>query len=637
VSLQQLDKLMNDVSDLVLARNELSRQLRSSGMTTELDQAFARLSGTVAEIRDSISVVRMQPIDRLFSAIPRLLRDLSAELGKEIEFLIEGGEVEIDREMVESLRDPLTHIIRNAADHGIEIPAERIASGKPAMGRIRISARQAGNQIVLDISDDGRGINIDKLRQTAISRKLVTTQQWQALSEEARLAIIFAPGLSTAETITAISGRGVGMDVVRTNLEAVGATINLKNEEGRGFTISLLLPLTLSIIAGISVRAGGQTLAISRSSVVEILSSSNPNVLIEDIGGAKMAKVRGTRLIYAKLEDVLGLEEQASVWTNRSLVIIRPANGAVYALDVEAVIDTEELVVKPCSPLIMATGLYAGTTLPDNGKPMLLLDASGLATIIGSSQIPAQTLADGERSDDELDSATEGALSVLLFETCEGEQRALPLSIVERMEDIAVKKIFEIAGRSVVQVDGKSFELFGHVQTTQQDSIKVLRLSDGQATKYLAIGDVMDIFSVVPDRTLASSSSRFEGIVHINNTPIELLSAYSLFVGHSARRTGTSDRPLCFVQTSDDDVWERNILMPLLAASGYTISFDEDDREAAVVILQREADSVNKSDPRAIILRDNVAAMPDKDAASIYRYDRQTLLSEIEARIAGRA
>jgi two-component system, chemotaxis family, sensor kinase CheA len=633
VSLQQLDKLMNGVSDLVLARNELSRQLRSSGMTTELDQAFSRLSGTVAEIRDAISVVRMQPIGRLFSGTPRLLRDIGVELGKEFEFSIDGGDVEIDREMVESLRDPLTHIIRNAADHGIELPAERISLGKPAIGQIRVSARQAGNQIVLDISDDGRGINVDRLRQTAVSRKLLTMQQWQTLTDEARLATIFAPGLSTAEKITAISGRGVGMDVVKTNLEAVGATINLKNEEGGGFSISLLLPLTLSIIAGISVRAGGQTFALSRTSVMEILSAGNANVVIEDIGGAKMAKVRGTRLILAKLEDVLGLEEQSTAGNTRTLVIIRPANGAVYALEVEAVIDSEELVIKPCAPLIMATGLYAGTTLPDNGKPMLLLDASGLAAAIGSSQTPVQTATADQQSEVEQASDAEDSLSVLLFETCEGKQRALPLSIVERMEDIAADQIFEVAGRTVVQVGDKSFELFGRAQGAQPDLIKVLRLCDGRVTKYLAIGDVMDIFSAVPDRSLASASSHSEGIVYINGAPVELMSPYSLFVGQNGQHDAATDRPLCFVQSGNEDFWERNILMPLLMASGYAVSFNGEDREGAAVILQSEDASNFKPDPRTIILRDNVEAMPDRDMRSIYRYDRQSLLSEIEARI----
>ncbi len=634
VSLQQLDKLMNGVSDLVLARNELSRQLRSHGMTSDLDQAFSRLSGSVAEIRDSISLVRMQPIDRLFSTIPRLLRDMCIELEKDIEFSIEGGDVEIDREMVESLRDPLTHIIRNAADHGIEAPADRIANGKPASGRIHINARQAGNQIVLEIKDDGRGINVERLRQTVLSRKLMTQQQWQSLDEDARLATIFAPGLSTAETVTAISGRGVGMDVVRTNLEAVGATIHLKNEEGQGFTISLLLPLTLSIIAGLSVKAGGQLFALSRTSILEILSTTNAQVEIEDIGGAKMAKVRGKRYIYAKLEDLLDLETQATGWSARTLIIIRPANGAIFALDVEAVIDTEELVVKPCAPLIMATGLYAGTTLPDNGKPMLLLDASGLASTIGSIEgnIAFHNL---EKEAVEPVVETEGSISVLLFETMDGRRRALPLSIVDRMEDVPSSQIYKISDYLVVNVDGKSFELLEEVRNPEDTMIKMLRISDGQITKYMAIGDVIDIFTVVPDRTLSVASDSCDAIIHIESEPIELLSAYALFVGRYGQAAMKASKSVCFLEKGDG--WETNILAPLLLAAGYSVSFDEADRETAAVILKNDGTGDDSVDPRNIILRESLQSVSAIDHGSVYRYDREALLSEIETRIAGRA
>jgi two-component system, chemotaxis family, sensor kinase CheA len=636
VSLQQLDKLMNGVSDLVLARNELSRQLRAQGISNELEHAFARLSGSVAEIRDSISVVRMQPIDRLFSGVPRLLRDTCVELGKEIDFTIEGGDVEIDREMVESLRDPLTHIIRNAADHGIESPSDRVAIGKSPKGEIRISARQAGNQIAMDISDDGRGISMEKLRNTAIARKLVNPQQWNALDDDRRLALIFAPGFSTAETVTAISGRGVGMDVVRTNLEAVGATINLKNEEGQGFTISLLLPLTLSIIAGLSVKAGGQTFALSRTSIVEILSVNNNNVAIEEIGGAKMAKVRETRYLYSKLEDILGIEEKSQAWNSRSLVIIRPVNGEVFALDVEAVTDTEELVVKPCAAPIMAAGLYAGTTLPDNGKPMLLLDVSGLAAAIGTSGTKDLSRIRQTKTAVAEDAETKGAISILYFETMEEKPCALPLSIVERMEDIAVGQIFSIAGRQVVHIDEKSWPLIGNANIADQDSVKMLRLSDGVSTKYLAIADVIDILTAVPDRSFVTGSSAIEGIVHVNGAPIELLSPYHLFSDGAGFSLETSTRPLCFVEAGENDGWERSILAPMLLASGYAVSFEIADRDKAAVILQRDAVDSSSTDHRTIVLKDNIAALDPNGSGQVYRYDERSLMSEIKS-IVGKA
>jgi two-component system, chemotaxis family, sensor kinase CheA len=637
VSLQQLDKLMNGVSDLVLARNELSRQLRSQGITAELDQAFSRLSGTVAEIRDSISLVRMQPISRLFSAIPRLLRDACVELGKEIEFSISGGEVELDREMVETLRDPLTHIIRNAADHGIEKPQERIEAGKSPIGRIHIDARQVGNQIVVDIRDDGRGINLSKLRQSAINRKLVTQQQWDIMDDSARLQFIFEPGLSTAESITSISGRGVGMDVVRNNLQSIGATIDLKSNEGKGLEISLLLPLTLSIVAGLSVRAGGQLFALSRSSIVEILSTTNPQVSIEEVGSALMAKVRGTRYIYAKLEDILDLEQSSDGWGSRSLAIIRPANGATFALEVESVVDTEELVVKPCAPLIMATGLYAGTSLPDNGKPMLLLDAGGLAAEIGAAQLSSAWLDNIGVVEQDIEEDIGDTLPVLLFNAIGGRTCALPLSIVERMEDVRFDEISKLGGLHVVNENNASFHLIGLADIPESGFVKVLRITDGQQTKYYAIDDVIDIFSAVPDRTLASLDSTVDCIVHINSQPVELLSAYNLFLDGASQGFDVDARPLCFVQSDRNDGWEKIILRPLLESAGYNVSFNIAEKENAAVILQNADTDDAANDPRTILLRSSIKAMSNDNLGSIYRYDRLQLLSAIESRMVGKA
>jgi two-component system chemotaxis sensor kinase CheA len=346
VSLSLLDNLMSGVSDMVLARNEVSRQLRKVSSNADLDVSFARLSSTVAELRDAVGMMRMQHIDKLFSALPRLVRDIAIELGKEIELRIDGGEVEVDREMVEALRDPLTHILRNAADHGIESTDERRVAGKDPVGHIRVSARQSGNQIIIEIADDGRGINVDKLGIRAIAANVATVGEWQAMSPRARLDTIFTPGLSTADSVTSISGRGVGMDVVRNNLQAIGGTIELENHEGHGLKITLRLPLTLSIIAGLSVRAGSQIFGIARGSVVEMVSTSNPNVKFEGLGGRKIVSIRNIRYPFKSLEDILGIAQGADIpGESRTLIVMRPAVGANFVLEVAAVIDNEELVV----------------------------------------------------------------------------------------------------------------------------------------------------------------------------------------------------------------------------------------------------------------------------------------------------
>lgn len=635
VSLALLDKLMNGVSDLVLARNEVSRQLRRVGATTEIDHAFGRLSSTVAEMRDAIGMMRMQHIDRLFSSLPRLLRDICIDLGKQIELTVEGSEVEVDREMVEALRDPLTHILRNAADHGIESPEQRRAVGKDPVGHIRVVARQSGNQILVEISDDGRGIDVEKLGQKAMARKLLTAGQWQKMSDRAKLETIFAPGLSTAEAVTAISGRGVGMDVVRNNMHAIGGTIDLENNEGYGLKITLRLPLTLSIIAGLSLRAGGQIYGISRSSVVEIISTSNRNVEIEEIGGMPIAKVRGDRLAYAKLETILGVPEvECSQSLARSLVIVRPAVGATFALDVEAVVDNEELVVKPGAPLVMATGLYAGTSLPDNGRPMLLLDASGLAAAIGvESDLFELT---NMRHDAPDQQETRRADSGLLFEAMDGTTRAIRLAAVDRMEDMDRGLFHQLGGRLCVSVDDNLYDVKGLDTLPQTDSVKLLRLSDGSATVFLAVADVIDIFALDGEIAPSRLPELYEGIVHVDGKPVEILNSYSFFEANPNEvRSHDSQRPLCFIDAARNDGWEQNVLGPLLTATGYEISFDEADRERAAVVLVRGASTGDlPKDGRLVALRDTVQTGADEQG-SIYRYDRMALLTAIESKVAG--
>jgi len=635
VSLTLLDKLMNGISDLVLARNEVSRQLRRVGSDNEIDQAFGRLSSTVAEMRDAIGMMRMQHIDRLFSTLPRLLRDICIELGKQIELTVEGSEVEVDREMVEALRDPLTHILRNAADHGIEDPEQRRSVGKDPVGHIRVVARQSGNQILIEISDDGRGIDVEKLGQRAIARKLLTSSQWQNMPERAKLETIFAPGLSTAEAVTSISGRGVGMDVVRTNMHAIGGSIDLENYEGQGLKITLRLPLTLSIIAGLSLRAGGQIYGISRSAVVEIVSVSNRSVEIEEIGGMPVAKVRGERLAYAKLETILGVAEMEGSQSARSLVIIKPAVGATFALDVEAVVDNEELVVKPGAPLIMATGLYAGTSLPDNGKPMLLLDASGLAAEIGVEQdlfemANRNQVTDAEQNKQDADSG-------LLFQTLDGTVQAIRLAVVDRIEDVDGSAFHQVGGRLCVSVEQVLYDAKGLKTLPDAGAtVKMLRLSDGSTSVFLAVADVIDIFAL--DREIAPSllPEVYEGIVHVDGKPVEVLNSYSFFEARPGENPiGISQRPLCFVDASCDDGWAQNILAPLLSASGYEVSFDPTDQSRAAVVLANGANTQKTAgDGRVVALRDSLQ-VKDEERGSIYRYDRLGLLSAIESKIAG--
>ena len=378
LSVELLDRVMSTVSDMVLARNELARRLRESPSDVPVDGAFERLSAIIADMRDAITRTRMQRIENLFVALPRMVRDLSAELGKQVLVDIEGGDVELDREMIEMIRDPLTHIMRNAVDHGIEAarPSD-CKAGKREIGILSVSARQSGNQILIDIQDDGRGIDGRKLVEKAIASGIIDKAAAAELTARDQLALIFEAGLSTAKKVTSISGRGVGMDVVRSNVERIGGIVEVDSTPGEGTRMTLRVPLTLTIIPALTVSIGGQHFAIPRSAIEEIVRATGESVTLEHLGGAGVATIRGRRIPEISLADILGLDSAVEE-KDRSLVVLRPAGGDVYALSVDRIHDHEELVVKPAAPAIMATGLYAGTTLADDGSPILLFDPVGL-------------------------------------------------------------------------------------------------------------------------------------------------------------------------------------------------------------------------------------------------------------------
>src|SRR4051795_11074579 len=432
LSVELLDRVMSTVSDMVLARNELARRLRESANDVPVDGAFERLSSIIAEMRDAITRTRMQRIENLFVGLPRMIRDLSAELGKQGLGDIKGGDVELDREMIEMIRDPLTHIIRNAVDHGIEKPTERLKAGKREIGVLAVSARQSGNQILIDIQDDGRGIDGKKLVEKAISNGVVTKDEAAQLSPRDRLALIFEAGLSTAKEVTAISGRGVGMDVVRSNVERIGGIVEVDSKPGEGTRMTLRVPLTLTIIPALTVSIAGQHFAIPRTAIDEIVRANGESVKLEQLGGAGVATIRGRRVPEVSLAAVLGLESQVAE-QDRTLVVLRPAGGDVYALSVDRIHDHEELVVKPAAPAVMATGLYAGTTLADDGSPILLMDPAGIAVVGG---VKLEALDRTARIAEASAAAVSKATPVLLFRGLDGARRAIRLAVVDRIEEV---------------------------------------------------------------------------------------------------------------------------------------------------------------------------------------------------------
>jgi two-component system chemotaxis sensor kinase CheA len=625
LSVELLDRVMSTVSDMVLARNELARRLRESTSDVPVDGAFERLSSIIAEMRDAITRTRMQRIENLFVALPRMIRDLSAELGKQVLVDIEGGDVELDREMIEMIRDPLTHIVRNAVDHGIETPAERLKAGKREIGLLSVSARQSGNQILIDIHDDGRGIDGKKLLEKAIAAGVIDKAAAAELAPREQLALIFEAGLSTAKEVTAISGRGVGMDVVRSNVERIGGIVEVDSKLGVGTRMTLRVPLTLTIIPALTVSIAGQHFAIPRSAIDEIVRANGESVTLERLGGAGVATIRGRRVPEVSLAEILGLDSAVEE-KDRTLIVLRPAGGDVYALSVDRIHDHEELVVKPAAPAVMATGLYAGTTLADDGSPILLFDPAGLAEVGGvklEAQERAARIAEGQAA-----KAGPANTPVLLFRSLGGIRRALRLAVVDRIEEVPVSAVGEAAGQLRVQLGEAILPLAGATADDLGDSkLRLFRLSDGSQEIGYAFREVIDFAEVDNDVIHAESPGEVSGVSLVGGEPAELIDAHWLFATHVGAAARPSEQLVCRIP--GDDPWMQHMLRPIVEAAGYRVVGDEDDGDADLVIAT-QGEPVEKDAARTIWLRSEPDAAGKKDD-SIYRYDRAGLLMALKS------
>ena len=628
LSVELLDRVMSGVSDMVLARNELARRLREASNDVAVDGAFERLSGIIAEMRDAITRTRMQRIENLFVALPRMVRDLSGELGKQVLVDIDGGDVELDREMIEMIRDPLTHIIRNAVDHGIEAPADRLKCGKREIGLLSVSARQSGNQILIEIADDGKGIDGAKLVEKALANGVIERDAAQKLSRGEQLALIFEAGLSTAQAVTAISGRGVGMDVVRSNVERIGGVVEVDSKPGVGTRMTLRVPLTLTIIPALTVSIGSQHFAIPRSAIEEIVRANGSSVTLEKIGGAGVATIRGRRVPEVALADVLGLPNTMAD-EERTLVVLRPAGGDVYALAVDKIHDHEELVVKPAAPAVMATGLYAGTTLADDGSPILLFDPAGLAQVGG---VKLEAIERGGRGVDAPIAANSNEVPVLLFRGLDGARRALRLGVVDRIEEVEPDAIKTTAGQLRVQLGEVILPLAGVDGVELDGRIRVFRLNDGSHELGYAFREVIDLMAIDRDVIPAEVPGAISGVTLIDGEPAELVDAHWLFAEYLGATVRPQAQLVC--RLPEGDAWMQNMLRPIVEAAGYLVIGEHDELTADVTIVSHG--TTVESDQAGRILR----LETDPDAAngedSIYRYDRAGLLMALKASSAGR-
>ena len=617
LNVELLDHMMSGMSDMVLARNELARRLRDSDVDPKVEAALERLSLTVADMRDAVTRTRMQKVDALFSPLPRMVRDTSAELCKAVNLVIEGADVELDREMIELMRDPLVHIIRNAIDHGIETPMARRAAGKPETGRLVVSASQSGNQILIEVSDDGQGIDVARIVAKAAEKKLHSAAELAVMSETSRLDLIFTPGLSSRDIVTATSGRGVGMDVVRANIEQIGGRIMLCNEPGRGLRIVVSVPLTLSILSTIVVGVGTQRFALPRQAIEEIVMVRGDQVRIDTIGDAATATVRGKRMPLVSLAQLFSLGVDAPP----TLVIVSTRDGE-YALGVDTVLDTEELVVKPASPAVMATGVYAGKTLPDNGLPMLLLDASGIATVAGLRFAPIAT------ADTVPVEETVPGVQALLFDDLDGRRRAIALAVIDRVEPVPTDAIRWTAGAMRLAIGDSIIPLYAAGDLGARSDVAVLRLTDGESEMAYAIAEAIEIVELPAEIAPArGGSGPIAGVVLIAGEQVELVDPHALF---SWQPMTIATPPVCLLHV-DGSGWMETFLKPALEASGYRCVTALAKGESAAVVLAMEDAPIRETLAPVVTLRRTKSAV-GADDASVYRYDRPALIAALAAR-----
>ena len=607
VSVDALEHLMTVVSELVLICNQLIQTLR-----LEPESPFAaplnRLNQVTSELQEGVMTTRMQPISGAWAKLPRLVRDLAQELGKSIDLVMVGQDTELDRQVLELIKDPLTHMVRNAADHGLETPAERTAAGKPGTGRITLQARHEGGAIVIEISDDGRGLPAGKLRAKAVAAGILTPSQAEQMSDVEARQLIFLPGLSTAAEVTSVSGRGVGMDVVRTNIEQIGGAIELASVEGRGACFTIRIPLTLTIVSALIVECCGERFAMPQSSLVELVSASDGSGrTIEYIDGVAVLRLRDRLLPLVSLQALLGLEPAGEPSAEACIIVAR-IGSFTFGVIVDRVFDTEEIVVKPVASVLRHLKLYSGATILGDGAVILILDLKGISVETGAGQCAAGVL-DGDDADDAGRLQVMSAL--LVFRAANDALKAAPLANVSRIEEVAADQIEWIDGRSVIQYRGRLMPIIGPDASTanawdgpEQRPLLVFTRDDRSVG--LLVNEIVDIVESVVEPDLATVGAGALGGLIIDGVATELIdvSYYwsRAFPDDNASVGGTADQPAASptealvvmapasapasAQTPgfprrrlllvDQSPFSQLLLGPLLAQAGYEVVVAED-------------------------------------------------------------
>ena len=597
VQVDALENLMNMVSELVLTRNQLLQMVR--GLTdSDFLVPLQRLSHVTSDLQEGVMQTRMQPIGNAWSKLPRIVRDLAKELDKKIDLQMKGADTELDRQVLELIKDPLTHMVRNSGDHGIESRGARLQAGKPETGKILLNAFHEGGHIIIQVSDDGQGLPVEKIKEKAIANGLVTQAEVEAMSEQRILQLIFRPGLSTAEKVTSVSGRGVGMDVVRSNIEKIGGAVEVASRESKGTQFTIKIPLTLAIVSALIVECSGERFAIPQIGVVELVGvKSDSDNQIEAINDAPVLRLRNRLLPLVYLRDILGMkaEETAEGAPPKDVFIIVSQVGAnTFGIVVDKVFDTEEIVVKPVAPMLRDISTYSGNTILGDGSVIMILDPNGIAASVGERALAAKAASD-EAVVESVDHAKKTAL--LVFRAGGDAPRAVPLSLVARLEEIDVAQVERSNGMNVVQYRGKLMPLIPVEESFEMKAEgrqPILVFADRERTMGLLVDEIVDIVEDVLDVEIGAVHEGVMGSAVVAGMATEILDTTSYltrafadwFGSEESKGVGKGMRRVLLV---DDSSFFRDLIGPLLATAGYDVT-TADDADAALEMREAGED-----------------------------------------------
>ncbi|MPZ56203.1 MAG: response regulator [Rhizobiales bacterium] len=575
VSVDTLDHLMTMVSELVLTRNQLLEIARRNP-DTEFKQPLQRLSNVTAELQEGVMKTRMQPIGSAWHKLPRIVRDLATDLGRRIHLELSGAETELDRQVLDLIKDPLIHMVRNCAAHGIEAPQERLAAGKLEHGLIRLTAHHQAGHIIIEIIDDGRGLDTDRIRQQVIARGLAVEAEVEKMSEARLHRFIFSPGFTTAPKVTSIAGRGVGMDVARANIDMIGGTIDVRSRCGEGTTFTIKIPLTMAVVSALIVEAGGDRFAIPQLAVVELVRvRAGSEHRIDWLKDTPVLRLRNKLLPLVHLKKLLAIDPNPEIDVESGFIVVIQIGNETFGIVVDGVFQTEEIVVKPMSPNLRHITMLSGNTILGDGSVIMIIDPHGIAQAIGTATV-ARTPHGAEAADETL-AAEEQTTPMLLFRAGSMQQKAVPLSLITRLEVIDARSMEKSNGNHLLQYRGQLMPLVPVNKTVRirnEGSQPLVVFSDEEQSMGLLVDDIIDIvddplaIEVTSDRPGVLGSAVIKGqateVIDISHF---LPLAFGQSYGRAERRS--TPRKVLLV---DDQAFFRNLLSPIIDAAGYAVT-----------------------------------------------------------------